>query len=297
MSLTGYLSEYSLGEIFNFVQEGNHTGVLSIESDCDLNRGHSHSDSKSICDFYEIVFQGGRIMSVATRGLDRQTLLQTIESRQWLSTADITKLKMQLSSLKQPLGTYLKSLNVINTEQLIFIFNSQVIANLCKMFVEVHRGRFKFDTHAPLAYREMTGLSLTAKQATLMGLRLMKDWSDLTAKLPAAESTLQRLSVEPVGVSLERTESEVWKLAVGEMSISKIAKNLGLETSRVQQIGFRLSIIGLVHEVAAPRSIDGAISNFHDLSISPKLTLAGDRHAAVSTSFLSNLMSFLKKKG
>ena len=38
MSLAGYLSEYSLAEIFHFVQEGNKTGLLSIEPDRGLSR-------------------------------------------------------------------------------------------------------------------------------------------------------------------------------------------------------------------------------------------------------------------
>lgn len=142
----------------------------------------------------------------------------------------------------------------------------------------------------------MTGLSVTAKQATLIGLRLMRDWSDLATKLPAAESTLQRLFTEPMGVTLERQETEVWKLAVGEMSIAKIARNLGLETSRVQQIGFRLSTIGLAHEVAAPLP---PLPGTADRAIAPKLESGGSLHAraAVSHSFLGNLMSFLKQKG
>jgi hypothetical protein len=57
MSLTGYLSEYSLAEIFDFVQEGNKTGVLSLEPDRGLMR--------SLSDTYYLSFQSGRIVSVA----------------------------------------------------------------------------------------------------------------------------------------------------------------------------------------------------------------------------------------
>jgi Domain of unknown function (DUF4388) len=56
MSLVGCLSEYSLAEIFNFVQEGNKTGLLSIEPDRCL--------SRSVDNAYYISFQTGRIMSV-----------------------------------------------------------------------------------------------------------------------------------------------------------------------------------------------------------------------------------------
>ena len=57
MSLAGYLSEYSLAEIFHFVQDGNKTGVLSIEPEI--------GSSQSLKDNYYISFQSGRVMSVA----------------------------------------------------------------------------------------------------------------------------------------------------------------------------------------------------------------------------------------
>ena len=209
MSLAGNLSEYSLAEIFHFVQEGNKTGVLSIEPNRSLN--------PSLTNVYYISFQSGRVMSVVNGNrLEDRSLLNTIEQRGWLSPAQFAMVKTQIILLKQPLGSYLKSCNAINSEQLHFLFNSQLVASICKMFIEVHHGRFKFDPHAPLNYAEMTGLSLTAKQATLMGLRLLRDWSDLAAKLPVAQSALQRLSTEPVGVRLEREESQVWELALGE---------------------------------------------------------------------------------
>ncbi|WP_310422249.1 DUF4388 domain-containing protein [Chamaesiphon sp. VAR_48_metabat_135_sub] len=291
MSLAGYLSEYSLAEIFHFIQEGNKTGLLSIEPDFGLNR--------SVSNPYYLSFQGGRIMSVVNGNqLEHQGLLKTIEQRGWLSPEQVARLKTQTNSLQQPLGNYLKSHNAITSEQLMLAFNSQVIANICQMFVEVRHGRFKFDSQASLTYIEMTGLSLTAKQATLMGLRLLLDWSDLAAKLPASVSALQRSSTEPVGVRLDRQELLVWQLAVGEMSIAKIAKNLGLETSRVQQIGFRLSVIGLMYEVSAEAS-QPLVNRMMD---APKPIFVGSRSsnstaAPISTSFLSNLVGFLKRKG
>ncbi|MCY7335694.1 MAG: DUF4388 domain-containing protein [Chamaesiphon sp.] len=57
MSLAVYLSEYSLAEIFNFIQAGDRTGLLSIESDRCL--------SRSMDNAYYISFQTGRIMSVS----------------------------------------------------------------------------------------------------------------------------------------------------------------------------------------------------------------------------------------
>jgi Domain of unknown function (DUF4388) len=287
MSLAGYLSEYSLAEIFHFVQEGHKTGILSIEPNRGLNRSISH--------VYYISVQAGRIMSVANGDrLDRQGLLRMMVKRRWLATEQAEMLETQLNLLRQPLGTYLKSRNLINTEQLTLLFNSQVIASTCKLF-EIHQGSFKFDPQASLIYAEMTGLSLNAQELALLGLRMLKDWSGLTTKLPTAEFALQRLSSQPLNLRLDSQELKVWNLALGELSIAEIAGKLGMEIDKVQQIGFRLSSIGLVYEVSVEPP-QPPIDKTMDL---PKPVCVGGGNASipVSASFLSNLMGFLKKKG
>jgi Domain of unknown function (DUF4388) len=285
MSLAGYLSEYSLAEIFHFVQEGNKTGLLSIEPESAVGRSFSRG--------YELAFQNGRIVSVTdvAAGSKHQSLLEMMEKRRWLSVEQVVGMKTRIASLDRPLGTYLKSIDVITTEQLTLVFNSQVIATICKLF-EIHNGQFKFDPQAPLSYGEMTGLSQTANEVALLGLRMLKDWSGLTAKLPTPEFGLQRLSTSP-GLRLDTQEANVWNLALGEISISKIAEKLGLEISKVQQIGFRLSAIGLVHEV----SIDPPQPLIGLKEAPPVCVGGGNANVPVSASFLSNLMGFLKKKG
>ncbi|AFY93835.1 DUF4388 domain-containing protein [Chamaesiphon minutus] len=286
MSLAGYLSEYSLAEIFHFVQEGNKSGLLSIEPERGAIRSHS--------DTYYISFQGGRIMSVAnSTGAEHLGLLKMMEQRRWLTPEKTAQLEAQSHLLRQPLGTYLKSTSLINTEQLTLAFNSQVIATTCKLF-EIHHGRFKFDPHAPLNYVQMTGLSLDAKEVALLAMRMLKDWSGLSAKLPDPESALQRLFSEPNGLRLDSQEFRVWNLCLGELAISKIAKKVGLEIATVQQIGFRLSSIGLVQEVSAePIQPDRQEME----ALTPVCVGGGNATVPVSTSFLSNLMGFLKKKG
>ena len=286
MSLAGYLSEYSLAEIFHFVQEGNKTGVLSIEPERGL--------MKSLSDTYYISFQAGRIMSVTNESGTEHGLLKMMQQRRWLSAEQTTGLATQVGLLRQPLGIYLKARNLVNTEQLTLLFNSQVVATTCKLF-EVHHGRFNFNPQASLTYGEMTGLSLTAQEVALLGLRMLKDWSGLSAKLPAPELALQRLSPKLPNLRLDSQEFKVWNLALGEIPISKIAAQLGLEIEKVQQIGFRLSSIGLTQEVSVEPSqppIDKLMA-----APTPVCVGGGNPSVAVSASFLSNLMGFLKKKG
>jgi hypothetical protein len=284
MSLTGYLSEYSLVEIFNFIQEGNKTGLLSIDPDRCM--------SRSIDNAYNLSFQFGRIVAVTNgSGLKDRGLLKTIEQRKWLSLEQITGLSFHASRLQQPLGTYLKSCNLLDTEQLKLLFDSQVTANICKLFGEQHHGRFQFDPQAPLIYTEMTGISLTAKEVSLLALRMLRDWSGLDAKLPAPESALQRLSATAPDLRLDTQESKVWNFALGDISIVQIADRLKLGIDRVQQIGFRLSAIGLVDEVPLAPSLPP-----QEIVDTPTPISAGGSMAApVSTSFLNRLMGFLKK--
>jgi hypothetical protein len=293
MSLAGYLSEYSLAEIFHFVQDGNKTGLLSLATPLNMSIEPEIGSTKSTINAYYISFQGGRIMSVVN-GSEHKTLLKTIEQRRWLPPEQIATIETQLSLLPQPLGIYLKSRNLINTEQLTLLFNSQVIAPICKLF-EIDRGQFKFNPQARLNNAEMTGISLTAQEISLLGLRMLKNWSGLTAKLPAPEFALQRFSTELNGLRLDSQEFKVWQLALGEISIAKIAEKLELEIVKVQQIGFRLNSIGLVQEV----SIEPPQPPIDQMRDAPKPICVGGGNAntPVSASFLSNLMGFLKKKG
>jgi Domain of unknown function (DUF4388) len=283
MSLAGYLSEYSLAEIFNFVQEGNKTGLLSIEPDRCLSRSLDNS--------YYISFQTGRIMSVSHgHGLEYRGLLKMMEQRQWLSPEQVTGLSINAHKLGEPLGTYLKSCNAIDSSQLRLLFDAQVTASICKLFGEIHHGRFKFDPQAPLTYPEMTGISLTAREVALLGLRMLRDWTSLSAKFPTPESALQRSSSTPPALRLDTQESKVWSLALGELSIAQIAVQLELGVDRVQQVGFRLCEIGLVREVL-PASIAKKI----DLP-PPSADDGGNQTVPISASFLSRLMGFLKQK-
>ena len=283
MSLVGCLSEYSLAEIFNFVQEGNKTGLLSIEPDRCL--------SRSVDNAYYISFQTGRIMAVSSgQGLEYRGLLKMMEQRRWLSLEQVTGLSINANRLGQPLGTYLKSCNTLDTEQLRLLFDSQVVASICKLFGEIHYGKFKFDAQASLMYAEMTGISLTAQEVSLLGLRMLRDWSNLTFKLPAPESSLQKVLSTPPKLRLDTQESKVWNLADGELSITTIADRLGLSIEKIQQIAFRLCATGLLREVLQPY-----IHQPIDLP-APITASSVSTTNPISTSFLGKLIGFLKQK-
>jgi Domain of unknown function (DUF4388) len=291
--LAGHLSEYSLAEILNFIQEGNKTGVLYIEPKYNLANAAKFAEEVALdIPCYYLSFQGGRIMSIF-HGLEheKQDLVTTIAQKQWITPEQTIELRKKLNELSLPWGLHLKILDVISAERIKLLFTNQVTSVIPKIF-EIHQGKFKFDQAVELNYSEMTGLSLHAREAVLIGLRSLKDWSGLTNKLPDPKSGLQRFSAEPRGLKLERNEESVWQLALGKLSIYEMAPQLNLPVEEIRQIGFRLRSIGLVHEVASevvsPPSIDMS---------QPVYVGAGNANVpVVSTSFLSNLMGFLKKK-
>jgi hypothetical protein len=282
MTLAGYLSEYSLPEIFNFVHQGDRTGLLSMYPDY----------RASVCTniYQNLWFENGRIVTL-TSGLDGRELIDRIEQRKLFAQRQIEQVRLQLDKLPQPLGLYLKDRGLLDAEQLKLLFNAQVIAPTCKLF-ELKNGRFKFDPKIPINNAEMTGVSLSAQEMGLLGLRMLKDWSSLSPKLTDADYALQRLVSQPPSFRLDRHELELFKLADGETSLSKLSEKMGISIDIIKQISFRLSVFGLVQEVPI-EPLQPAIDR-QQVAI-PVIINNGQTTAPVSASFLGNLRKFLKQ--
>jgi hypothetical protein len=174
MAVTGYLAEFSLPELFQFLDQGHKTGLLTINGlSVDRNR-----NSQS----HYIWVHEGRIVAAAA-SLDQKGLLSMIAQRGWLSDRVVSRLA-QVFSNKTPMGLCLKSHGLLEAEQLKVLFKSQVLRRVCALF-QLQDGQFEFQTKVPLPLAEMTGLSVPATEATLMSLRALRDWTALKDKLPA----------------------------------------------------------------------------------------------------------------
>lgn len=97
-------------------------------------------------------------------------------------------------------------------------------------------------------------------------------------------------------MSLNQLEWQVWEFANGNAPIQEIAKQLQLPIEKIQQVVFRLMIVGLVEEV--PLLIETPIQKSR-LEM-PMLVVEDQANTAqqtsVSQSFLQNLVGFLKVK-
>jgi hypothetical protein len=279
MTLAGYLSEYSLAEIFNFVHEGSRTGLLEIFPD--PNTVHSPHDPRFVW------FEAGRTIA-ATSGLDGKGLLMTIGQRKFIPTAQMEIIDSQLHQLPQPLGIYLKSRGLLDAEQLKLLFNAQTIAAVCKLF-ECKNRQFRFDPAKAPMNSELTGISLPAQEVGMLGLRVLKDWSGLSGKLPEADYAVQRWSAQQPNFRLDRHELQLWKLADGETTLAQIGEKMDISIDVIRQVSFRLSSFRLIQEI--PTEPIAPISE--DLAV--PVSGAGFKNSPVSGSFLGNLKNFLKK--
>lgn len=276
MALTGYLSEYSLPEIFQFVEQGYKTGLLSIQAD-EFQQQEKHY----------LWFQAGRIIAVADQ-LDNKCLLSMLKQRGWLNSQTANLLPEW--SEAQPLGLYLKAQEAITAEQIKLLFHAQVLRPVCSLF-KLANAKFAFEPETSLPKAEMTGLSLSATEATLLGLRVLRDWTALVEKLPDSTCGITKTIKGVPQLQLDSQEQLVWELADAKVSLSSIAKQLQLPVETVQQIAFRLSVVGLVEEVAitAPQDTPPIEEKM------PKLAGSVAKGDTLKVAFLQNLVGFLKK--
>ena len=159
MSTTGLLTDFSLPELFQFIDKGHKTGVLRL-------RTLSEAQATMPPVYYIWAYQG-RIVAAANR-LDQQGLISLIKKRHWVSNQVVTKL-FQFYPNDKPLGLCLKNQGVLQSEQLKDLFQVQVLQQVCALF-QLKDGQFKFDQHVPIPMREMTGLSVPAVVLNQYGL-------------------------------------------------------------------------------------------------------------------------------
>ncbi|HEY9629648.1 MAG TPA: DUF4388 domain-containing protein [Coleofasciculaceae cyanobacterium] len=280
MAVTGYLSEFSLAEIFSFLEQGNKTGLLTI---CVL----SEDPSKKRENHY-VWFNQGRIVAASNR-LDQHGLANMIGQRGWLG--EHTALRVaQTCAATVPIGLSLKTQGLLTVEQLKLLFYAQVMRQVCALF-SLKDGWFQFDGKVPLPFAEMTGLNAPATEVTLSALRVLKDWSALASKLPEPSSAIKGIIAGKPQQKLNQSEWHLWEFADGTLALSAIAKQLQLPLEKAQQIAFRLVTAGLVEEV--PLVMVPPTASRPEVAVPEAIA---SEAAAVSHSFLHNLVGFLKGK-
>lgn len=291
MTITGNFADFSWPELLQFLEQGKKTGLLQTE----FSIATSEQTAKQT---YYIWLHQGRMMAAADR-CDQQGLTLMIAQRGWISERVISRVT-QISScfINTPLGLCLKSQGLLQPEQLKLLFNNQILRPVSALF-QTQDGVFKFEPTSTLPLGEMTGLSMSATEAILMSLRSLRDWKSLEEKLPDPSSGLSSLIGKQPAIQLNSQEWQVWEFVNGQVSLEKIAYQIGKSVKTVQQIAFRLIVVGLAEEYfmvpnptipTTEESIPISASAF--VESLPEAT----QKSSVSQSFLKNLVGFLRTK-
>lgn len=286
MAITSSLAEFSLPELFQFLDQGNKTGLLTLRFK--LSRHSQEIKAR------HILLRQGRILAVSHR-LDNQCLLKMMCQRGWLSPEVINE-QVNRCPANKPIGLYLKTKGFLHPEQLRLLFHAQVLRSVCGLF-RLKDAKFRFDSKATLATIEMTGLSISATKATLIGLRALPDWTGLADKLPETSSALSRAMVGHRQLGLDPMEAAVWKLANGSIPLTDIATRLGKSLETVQQISYRLISVGLVAEV--PMLTSYQQNYWQSQGLEPVAVGANrteeDNPQELSNRFVQHLLGFLRR--
>ena len=160
MSITGSLADFSLPEIFQFLQKGRRTGLLTLRE-----LPEAQATPRPV--HYIWVYKGHIV--VAANRLDQQGLISLIEQLQVVSDRVFDKLIHWCCPIQEPLGLYLKQQGVLQAEQLKRLFNIQVLQPVAALF-KLKDGEFKFEQNVPIPTREMTGLMVAAGALNQYGL-------------------------------------------------------------------------------------------------------------------------------
>lgn len=280
MAIMGSITDFSIAEIFQLLEKGHKTGLLTL---------HSVPSGKVPQVHYIWVYKG-RIVAAANRS-DHQGLISLIDRRHWVSERVFDKVVHWCSPLDEPLGKYLKNQGVLQAEQLKGLFQVQVLQQVCALF-KLKDAQFKFDPNVVIPTREMTGLSVPATEATLVGLRVLRSWEALEDRLPDPNGGLISLIDGQPIYQLNAQEWQVWEYAKGTVSLKAIAQQLLLPVEKVQQIAFRLIATGLAEEV--PLLVDAPATQ--KIELLPEQLLEEAHRQNVSHSFMQNLMDFMRSK-
>jgi hypothetical protein len=286
MAITSSLSEFSLPELFQFLDQGSKTGLLTLRFQL---------DPKQEPRVRHALIHQGRIVAV-TKRLDQQCLLAMICQRGWLSP-EVIREQVNRCPANIPIGLYLKTQGFLQPEQLRLLFHAQVLQQVCALF-RLKDARFKFDSKATLPTTEMTGLSLSATEATLMGLRVLRDWRSLTDKLPEPTSALSKVVISKRHLRLDSLEGRLWQLANGTVPLSAIAAQFKQPIEIIQQTAFRLISVGLVAEVPmmAPSRARPSGDEMLEQVGAPGDSSKDNNGQMLSNSFMQNLLGFLRSK-
>ena len=305
MSTIRSLDLFSLPELFKTIERDSKSGRLMVEAPI----SHDTAKRKGI---YYVWFKNGYSIAISDC-LNQKGLIDRIARREWLSPAIISRLR-KLCPTGMPLGVYLRKMKLLDSEKLNLVFQLQ-LHQVYSLF-QMDGGRFRFDDFDELQdcivtipWLEMTGHQISASEVCMYALRLMENSEKFVGQLPMPNQTLSRIIPQP-HLKLTKIERQLWNMADGNTSLSRIAKISDLPVLVVQTTAFRLIAVGLIDstpqthhnwssESNFSQTIDRTTKSFAQIGSSLIGNKQRDREQAYSleqTSLLANLGRLFIKK-
>lgn len=289
MSLSGRLKDLSIPQVLKLLADGTKSGLLTLRIFDVATTGFNK---------HYLWLDQGAIVSLSSQidgrdwltWLGQQENLGTIAQRQKLQ-----RLNGQLDGYAN-LGQYLIEQNYLQPSQIQTLFEQRVVQPIGELFNE-NNGFFIFNDRFTLPPTESLGLTITARDLNLQGLRRLTNWEIYQTELPESHVALLNFGPSTAIAGLSSWEKRLFEAADGRQSIAQLAKAWGCALSIVQQAAFGLIVSGVVEELsmaAAPvaQTVDQAIPA---AAAQPAATPVA-QVAAPSNSFLNNLSQFFNKR-
>jgi Domain of unknown function (DUF4388) len=310
MSLSGRLKDLSIPQVLKLLADGTKSGLLTLRIfdvvTAAFNKHYLWLDQGAIVSLSSQI--DGRDWLT---WLSQQADLGTIAQRQQLP-----RLNGQIAGYAN-LGQYLIEQNYLQPGQIQTLFEQRVVQAIGDLFNH-NNGFFIFNDRFALPPTESLGLTISARDLNLQGLRRLSNWEIYQTELPESHVALLNFGPTTLIRDLSQWEQRLLQAADGRQSIAQLAKAWGCELPRLQQAAFGLIVSGLVEELsmatavttsAAKRSAASTLMPpqlgqvMPTATAQPAATPMADRRpeaiaqvAAPSNSFLNNLSHFFNKR-
>jgi Domain of unknown function (DUF4388) len=304
MRLSGRLQEFTLPEIFNILEEGSKSGLLNIRV-----------FNAQIAEFtkYCIWLKGGKIVGLSENP-DGQDLINWLSQQSIVSAEQRRQLPTIAMALKDvdSLGAYLRTQHWVTPAQVDHIFSTTVVNPIMALF-KIKEGFFTFNAENEPPKIALIGLGIAGSNLNLLGLRQLADWEHLQTKLPEVTASIRQSASTKAISSLLPVEQQMLTLADGKIAIKQMAAQLNQPIAAIQQVAFRLIVVGLAVELPMVSTVkqpeastwpnlprDAMVDDRPPVT-APADEAGADRTTATSSAplsgkFLNNFTTFLQKR-
>ncbi len=240
MKIEGNLRDFGLEAIFQLINSEKQTGTLHIT--------RKTGDAEGF-----VYFRDGKIFG-AVSNFNRQPLGERLVNAGHITEEQLNGAlgKQRKAKKRQKLGQMLISENLI-TSQILKTFVKEQIQNTVFDLLPWVDGDFKFFEDQLPASEDM-GLMLSARKILQKSGDRLDEWERLGTRVPSLGSLFRRLPEaegEAEAAGFSRLHLQVSELIDGTMTVSQVAKTLGVTEFETASALYDLSEVGLVQLVGA----------------------------------------------